>query len=93
MNTHKLIHTGEKPFKCDVCDTAIFQSSHLNRHIKLIHTRAKAFKSNKISTTKNKNKKLSDRSTDPLPSMKKIQIILVVNIFLPKTRCNFMQRK
>ena len=37
------IHTGEKPFKCDVCNLSFNQNSNLNVH-KITHTGEKCFK-------------------------------------------------
>ena len=38
MNTHtKLVHGGEKPFKCDICDYRSSQKGYLKSHVASIH--------------------------------------------------------
>ena len=38
-----MIHTGDKPYKCDVCDKAFSHSNNLQRHA-MIHTGDKPYK-------------------------------------------------
>ncbi|MCP4520389.1 MAG: C2H2-type zinc finger protein, partial [Cytophagales bacterium] len=45
MKEHVKIHTGEKPFQCEICKRAFSQHSHLKRHA-LIDTGEKPFQCN-----------------------------------------------
>merc|ERR1739845_312878 len=42
MNTHKRIHTGDKPFKCEICEEAFISKFNLKRH-RVVHTGEKLF--------------------------------------------------
>ncbi|KAF1612578.1 UNVERIFIED_CONTAM: hypothetical protein FQV15_0014378, partial [Eudyptes pachyrhynchus] len=44
LQRHYLIHTGQKPFGCNVCGKTFRQSAHLKRH-QLTHTEKKPYKS------------------------------------------------
>ena len=39
LKKHLLTHTGERRFKCDVCDAAFKQKAHLKTHLYKIHER------------------------------------------------------
>jgi uncharacterized Zn-finger protein len=37
LKIHKLIHTGDKPYACDLCDYRSNQKSNLKTHMKRLH--------------------------------------------------------
>ena len=43
MKAHLIIHSGEKPFKCDLCEQKFTKKAYLKSHLK-IHTGEKPFK-------------------------------------------------
>ena len=45
LRSHKRIHTGAKPFKCNICDEQFSYSTHLKNH-KRTHTGEKPYKCN-----------------------------------------------
>ena len=42
LKYHLMIHNGERPFQCDLCEKAFIKKSHLKYHLRL-HTGEKPF--------------------------------------------------
>ncbi|EFX82464.1 hypothetical protein DAPPUDRAFT_49172 [Daphnia pulex] len=37
LAVHSMIHSGTKPFKCDLCSWSFRQKAHLQKHMRHIH--------------------------------------------------------
>ena len=44
MRSHENVHTGDRPFQCEVCDKTFKDPSHLKRHEYASHTNHRPFK-------------------------------------------------
>lgn len=43
METHRLVHTGDRPFRCTTCDIGFVYKTSLTRHNKILHTEQSLF--------------------------------------------------
>ena len=69
LNEHKMIHTGEKPYNCDVCLKVFRWSGDLTKHMRILHTGEKPRVKNKITCTEMIEEVLDDsdqRQNNPL---------------------------
>lgn len=76
LNRHKLLHTGERPYKCTVCSRSFTRNEHLKRHIQRGHDasrsqwceKCKMYFSNSVARSEHEAEVHGSRKTSVIPS-------------------------
>jgi uncharacterized C2H2 Zn-finger protein len=105
LRRHRLIHTGEKPLKCEHCDKNFRQSANLKTHVKKKHPQSSSveerkhqskkivkipIKSRLISLPNNENKYIKPDFIS-FPNDKAISLQLEIKLPTLSNNCNLYQ--
>lgn len=66
LDAHGVIHTGEKPFRCELCDYAASFSHNISKHMKLVHKVTKSMLSCTVCGCKKWNEDLLQSHMDKM---------------------------